>query len=423
MPQIPQKVQIIYICVIRVICGLIYLLLSLQKMMTKIILHKGKEMPLLRQHPWVFSGAIKITEGEAKDGDTVEVFSADKKFLGIGHYQVQNSITVRIISFEQVAIDEAFWLDKIKKAYSYRTYVGITNNPHTNVYRLFFGEADGLPGLIVDYYNGHVVIQCHTVGMHRNVEHIAKAIKEVYGTQLKTIYDKSKETLPKNYAVNIINCFMLGDAGNTIVTENDFSFYVDWEKGQKTGFFIDQRENRKLLADYVKDKTVLNTFCYTGGFSVYASAAGAKEVHSVDVSKSAMEITDKNIELNKLSNHQSFCADTFDFLKDKKDVYDVIILDPPAFAKSRDVKHNAVIGYKRLNEMALRLIKSNGILFTFSCSGVVDKNLFFNTINAAVYESGRKVKILHYLSQPADHPISPNFSEGEYLKGLVLYVE
>ena len=399
------------------------MMLSLQRFMVKLFLHNGKETPLLRQHPWVFSGAIKVTEGEAKDGDTVEVYAANKKFLGIGHYQVQNSITVRIISFEQKEIDESFWLEKITKAYNYRHFVGIIDNPQTNVYRLFFGEADGLPGLVVDYYNGHVVIQCHTVGMHRNVEHIAKAIKEVYSVQLKTIYDKSKETLPKNYAANITNCFMLGDAGNTVVAENGFSFYVDWEKGQKTGFFIDQRENRKLLTNYVKDKTVLNTFCYTGGFSVYASATGAKEVHSVDVSKPAMEITDKNIELNKLTNHQSFCADTFDFLKDKKDVYGVIILDPPAFAKSRDVKHNAVIGYKRLNEMALRLIKSNGIVFTFSCSGVVDKNLFFNTINAAVYESGRKVKILHYLSQPADHPISPNFSEGEYLKGLVLYVE
>ncbi|HEX7413420.1 MAG TPA: class I SAM-dependent rRNA methyltransferase, partial [Bacteroidia bacterium] len=333
------------------------------------------------------------------------------------------SITVRIISFEQTEINESFWLDKIRKAYDYRCFIGIIDKSHTNVYRLFFGEADGLPGLIIDYYNGHVVIQCHTVGMHRNIEHIAKAIKEIYGRELKTIYDKSKETLPKSYSVNIANCYILGDTGNTIVNENGFSFYVDWEKGQKTGFFIDQRENRKLLANYVKGKTVLNTFCYTGGFSVYASAARAKEVHSVDVSKSAIEITDKNMELNKLSNHIGFCANTFDYLMNKKDMYDVIILDPPAFAKSRDVKRNAINGYKKLNEMALRLIKSKGILFTFSCSGVIDKNLFFNTINAAIYESDRKVKILHYLSQPADHPISPNFPEGEYLKGLVLYVE
>ena len=252
---------------------------------------------------------------------------------------------------------------------------------------------------------------------------ITSALKIVYGKNLKSVYDKSKETLPKNYALQLSNCFLTGDGGNTIIKEHGYQFFVDWENGQKTGFFIDQRENRKLLATYAKGKKVLNTFCYTGGFSVYASGGGASEVHSVDVSRPAMEITEKNIALNKLPNHTSFCADTFDFIKDKKDVYDIIILDPPAFAKSRDVKHNAVIGYKRLNEMALRIIKSNGLLFTFSCSGVIDKNLFFNTINAAVFESGRKVKILHYLSQPADHPVLPSFPEGEYLKGLVLYVE
>ena len=351
------------------------------------------------------------------------MFSADKAFLGIGHYQSQNSITVRIISFEDREIDQHFWIEKLTKAYNYRHFIGITNQAQTNVYRLFFAEADGLPGLIIDYYNGHIVIQCHTIGMHNNVEQIAEAIKSIYGNQLKTIYNKSKETLLKNCAIDIKNHYMYGNTGNTIVHENTYQFYVDWERGQKTGFFIDQRENRELLTHYVKNKTVLNTFCYTGGFSVYASAAGAREVHSVDVSKSAMEITDKNIKLNQLNNHHGFCVDTFEFLADKKDVYDVIILDPPAFAKSRDVKHNAFKGYKRLNEMALRLIKSNGIIFTFSCSGVVDKNMFFNTVNAAVYESGRNVKILHYLSQPFDHPISPNFSEGEYLKGLVLFVE
>jgi len=398
-------------------------MLYLHPTMTKIFLHKGKETPLLRRHPWVFSGAIKITEGDAKDGDTVTVYSADKKFLGIGHYQAENSIRVRIISFEEVPIDEIFWFNKINAAYTYRNNIGLAANTDTNVYRLFFGEADGLPGLVIDYYAGHIVVQCHTIGMHRNIEFICNALKKVYGSQLKTIYDKSKETLPKNYAQTVSNGFMLGDTGNTIVKENKHLFYIDWEKGQKTGFFVDQRENRNLLAQYVKNKTVLNTFCYTGGFSVYACAAGAKEVHSVDLSKPAMEITDKNIALNKLTNHASFCMDTFDFLKDKKDVYDVIVLDPPAFAKSRDVKHNAFKGYKRLNEMALRLIKSNGLLFTFSCSGVVDKALFFNTVAAAVFESGRKVKILHYLSQPADHAIIPNFPEGEYLKGLVLYIE
>jgi 23S rRNA (cytosine1962-C5)-methyltransferase len=391
--------------------------------MTKIFLHKGKETPLLRRHPWVFSGAIKSTEGKPVDGDTVSVYSADKKFLGIGHYQVENSIRVRIISFEEVDINETFWYNKINTAYTFRSIIELTDNKDTNVYRLFFGEADGLPGLIIDFYDGHLVVQCHTIGMHRNIEHIAHALKKVYGNKLKTIYDKSKETLPKHLTENLHNGFMVGNTGNTIVKENKHLFYIDWEKGQKTGFFVDQRENRALLAHYSKNKTVLNTFCYTGGFSVYACAAGAKEVHSVDVSKPAMEITDKNIGLNKLTNHKSFCADTFDFLEDKKDVYDIIVLDPPAFAKSRDVKHNAFKGYKRLNEMALRLIKSNGLIFTFSCSGVVDKALFYNTVAAAVFESGRKVKVLHYLSQPADHPITPNFAEGEYLKGLVLYVE
>ena len=391
--------------------------------MTKIFLNKGKETPLLRRHPWVFSGAIKTTEGKPVDGDTVKVYSADKKFLGIGHYQVENSIRVRIISFEELEIDETFWFNKINTAYNFRGIIGLSNNKDTNVYRLFFGEADGLPGLIIDFYDGHVVIQCHTIGMHRNIEMIAAALKKVYGSKLKTIYDKSKETLPKHLTENLTNGFILGNSGNTIVKENNHNFYIDWERGQKTGFFVDQRESRALLAKYSKNKTVLNTFCYTGGFSVYACAAGAKEVHSVDVSKPAMEITDKNMELNKLTNHKSFCADTFDFLQDKKDVYDIIVLDPPAFAKSRDVKHNAFKGYKRLNEMALRLIKSNGLIFTFSCSGVVDKALFYNTVAAAVFESGRKVKVLHYLSQPSDHPITPNFAEGEYLKGLVLYVE
>lgn len=388
--------------------------------MTGIFLHKGKEQSLLRRHPWVFSGAIKIKDGDIKDGDLAEVYSGDKKYIGAGLYQ-DGSIAVRMLTFGE-KWDDSFWYKKISKAYEYRKFLDLAEHATTNVYRLVFGEGDGLPGLIIDYYNRHAVIQCHTIGMHRNIEKISDALQKVYGAGLKTIYDKSKETLPKNYASNLENRFLLGDAGNTIVTEYSHEFYVDWQHGQKTGFFIDQRENRQLLTHYSKDKTVLNTFCYTGGFSVYA-AKTAKEVHSVDVSKMAMELTDKNIALNDLTNHQSFTADTFDFLKEKKGLYDVIILDPPAFAKSRDVKHNAVIGYKRLNEMALRQIKSGGILFTFSCSGVIDKNLFFNTVNAAVYESGRKAKILHYLSQPADHPLLPTFPEGEYLKGLVLYVE
>jgi len=392
------------------------------RLTTKIILNKGKEISLMRFHPWVFSGAIKIKDGDLKDGDLVEVYSSDNKYIGTGHY-ADASISVRMLTFEQEEINANFWKNKIQKAYDYRKFLGLTNDPKTNVYRLAFGEGDGLPGLIIDHYNGHLVIQCHGVGMHRNIEQIADALKEVYGDSLQTIYDKSKEALPKNYATGVENKFLFGNSGNTIVQEYGHQFYVDWEKGQKTGFFIDQRENRKLLAHYSKGKSVLNTFCYTGGFSVYSGKAGANLVHSVDSSAPAMELTDKNIALNEIKHHESFTADTFDFLKDKKDIYDVIILDPPAFAKSRDVKHNAVIGYKNLNIAALKQIKKGGLLFTFSCSGVIDRNLFYNTINAAAFESRRKTKILHYLQQPADHPLTPNFPEGEYLKGLVLYVE
>lgn len=388
----------------------------------KIILHKGKEISLLRFHPWVFSGAIKVKEGIIKDGDITEVYAADGKYLGTGHY-TDASIAVRILTFEQDKIDQNFWNNKIAKAYNYRKFLGLADNANTNVYRLVFGEGDGLPGLIIDCYNGHAVVQCHGVGMHRNIENIAVALKEVYAGQLQTIYDKSKESLPKNYASGVENRYLLGNNPNCVVSENGHRFLVDWEKGQKTGFFIDQRENRRLLAQYSKNKNVLNTFCYTGGFSVYAGAAGATKIDSVDSSATAMELTDKNIALNQISHHGSYTMDVFDFLKDKKDAYDIIVLDPPAFAKSRDAKHKAVIGYKNLNIAALKQIKSGGLLFTFSCSGVIDRSLFYNTVNAAAFESKRKTRILHYLQQPPDHPLTPNFPEGEYLKGLVLYVE
>ena len=390
--------------------------------MHQLTLHKGKEISLLRFHPWVFSGAIKSKPADIKDGDLCEVYSHDKKYLGTGHY-TDASIAVRMISFEKENIDSEFWWRRIRKAYAYRGFLNLASNPDTSVYRLVFGEGDALPGLVIDFYNGHAVVQCHSVGMHRSMSEIGEALQRVYGDGLRTIYDKSREALPKQYASTIENRYVLGNTGSTEVKENGHLFLVDWEKGQKTGFFVDQRENRKLLANYSKGKHVLNTFCYTGGFSVYAGAAGAAAVHSVDSSAAAMELTDKNIALNNIQNHTSFTADTFDFLKDKKDVYDVIILDPPAFAKSRDVKHNAVIGYKNLNIAALKQIKTGGLLFTFSCSGVIDRNLFYNTINAAAFESRRKTRILHYLQQPADHPLTPNFPEGEYLKGLVLYVE
>jgi len=388
----------------------------------KVILSSGKDQSPKRFHPWIFSGAIKKIKGEVNEGDVVEVYSNHDEYLGTGHYQI-GSIAVRIFSFQQVNPDYNYWKSKIEKAYNYRKNIGLTDHPETNVYRLVYAEGDELPGLIIDYYNGTAVLQTHSIGMHLIKNHIVETLKEIYGSQLKAVYDKSAETIPKQSKIEAINGYLYGNSGLTEVTENGHKFYVDWQEGQKTGFFIDQRESRTLLTNYSKNKKVLNTFCYTGGFSVYAGKAGATEVHSVDSSKKAIELTDKNIELNNVKNHQSFVADTFDFLKDKKNLYDVIILDPPAFAKHNDVKHNAVMGYKRLNAQAIEAISPGGIIFTFSCSQVVDKYLFNHTIMSAAIQSRRNVRILHYLSQPADHPINVFHPEGEYLKGLVLYVE
>jgi len=389
----------------------------------QIILNKGKEFSMQRKHPWVFSGAIAKKDAALQEGDLVEVYSNKNDFLGIGYFAAGGSISVRIISFEKTTIDENFWFEKINKAWKYRQHLNIINE-RTNVCRLFFGEGDGVPGLILDYYDGHVVVQAHSWGVHLQRDNISKAVQRVIGDSLKSIYDKSAETLSKHFSGKTENGFLYGTLQEEIIVkENEHLFKIDFINGQKTGFFIDQRDNRKLLADYSKNKTVLNTFSYTGGFSVYAAKAGATRVDSVDVSAPAIALCDKNIELNHCNNHESFVLDTFDFLKDKKDVYDLIVLDPPAFAKSRDAKHHAVIGYKRLNTMAMKLIRANGIIFTFSCSGVVDKMLFYNTITAAALEAGRNIKVLHYLYQPADHPVTPFFSEGEYLKGMVLWVE
>lgn len=386
-----------------------------------IILAKGKEFSLQRRHPWVFSGAIARKDPEIKEGDLVEVFSNKNDYLCTGFYAA-GSIAIRIISFEHETINAQFWQHKISKAWQYRQHLGILNE-HTNVCRIFFGEGDGVPGLILDYYDGHVVLQVHSGGVYGFKQEIAEAIKHVLGKQLKSIYDKSAESLSKHHAEKTQNGFLYGSAEPVTVKENNHLFKIDFINGQKTGFFIDQRDNRQLLSHYSKNKIVLNTFCYTGGFSVYAAHGGAEIVESVDVSQPAIDLCEENINLNQLNNHSSFVEDTFEYLKDKKNAYDVIVLDPPAFAKSRDSKHNAVIGYKRLNAMAMKLIKPNGIIFTFSCSGVVDKFLFYNTIAAAAFEAGRNIKILHYLNQPADHPVTPNFPEGEYLKGMVLFVE
>ncbi|MBC7696008.1 MAG: class I SAM-dependent rRNA methyltransferase [Burkholderiales bacterium] len=389
----------------------------------KITLQNGKELPVLRFHPWIFSGAIKTQDTHIKDGDVVEIYSAKQQFLGMAQYQ-KASITGRIISFSKQQINIDFWVNKIEKAFAYRQFLNLAGNPHTNVYRLIFGEGDGCPGLIMDYYNGHVVFQAHSIGMHKCRTDIAEALKKVYGDTLKSVYDKSSETLPKDYSVSLSNEFLFGSCNEELVViENDVNFYIDFINGQKTGFFIDQRENRSLLGNYSKGKRVLNTFSYTGGFSMYAAKHGCTAVHSVDSSVKAIAMCNKNAVLNNVTNHEGFAQDTFDYLKDHGKDYDIIILDPPAFAKSRDVSHNAVIGYKRLNQMALQNIKKGGILFTFSCSGVIDKKLFYNTITAAAIESRRHIKLLHTLSQPADHTITPNFPEGEYLKGLAFYVE
>ena len=387
---------------------------------TPIILSSGKDQSLKRFHPWVFSGAIKKIKGPVQEGDLVDVFSNKDEYLGTGHY-AQGSIAVRMVTFQQQEINAEFWKEKVRKAYEYRLQTGLANDPNTNVYRLIYAEGDGLPGLIVDYYNGVAVFQAHSPGMHKERMNIAAALKEVLGDKLTAVYDKSAESLHRNSDATVTNGYILGEhSGNGEVIENGNKFNIDWVTGQKTGFFVDQRDNRALLAKYSKGKKVCNTFCYTGGFSVYAGNAGAAEVHSVDSSKKAIALTDQNMELNGLKNHASFAMDTFDFLKDKDGVYDVIILDPPAFAKSMSAKHHAVMGYKRLNAEAISKIRPGGILFTFSCSQVVDRRLFSDTIMSAAIVAGSNVRVLHHLTQPPDHPVNIFHPEGEYLKGLVL---
>ncbi|HSH65246.1 MAG TPA: class I SAM-dependent rRNA methyltransferase, partial [Bacteroidia bacterium] len=333
---------------------------------------------------------------------------------------------IRMFSFNQVTPDFEFWKNKIQAAYNFRKQLNLTHNPSTNCYRLCFGEGDGLPGFIIDFYNGTAVLQTHSIGMHLIKDQFVKALQEVMGDSLRAVFDKSEETMPKNAPIKAPNSYVWRDARHTdetIVLENNHKFYVDWEGGQKTGFFLDQRDNRQLLGNYSTDKMVLNTFCYSGGFSVYAAKNGAKQVHSTDISKKAIDLTDKNIELNEIKNHESFAVDTFEFLKHKENTYDIIVLDPPAFAKHQNVKHNAIMGYKRLNYEAMKQIKSGGFLFTFSCSQVVDKNTFNSTVMAAAIEAGRTVRVLHHLSQPADHCVNIFHPEGEYLKGLVVHVE
>jgi len=394
--------------------------------MIQVILSKGKDHSVKRFHPWVFSGAIRKINGDVKEGDVVEIYNAENEFLGMGHYQI-GSIAVRMFSFTKVETDFNFWKSKLQKAYDFRTQLNLTHNPSTNCYRLFFGEGDGLPGFIIDMYNGTAVLQSHSIGAHYLKPIIVDSLKEIYGNHLMAVYDKSSETMPKQGPATPDNGYLYKKddsiTGETIALENNNKFYVDWESGQKTGFFLDQRENRELLGHYSKDKVVLNTFCYTGGFSVYAANAGASMVHSTDISKKAIDLTERNITLNNIKNHESYAVDTFEFLKHKDNTYDIIVLDPPAFAKHQSAKHNAIMGYKRLNYEAIKQIKPGGLLFTFSCSQVVDKNVFNSTVMAAAIEAGRNVRVLHHLSQPPDHCVNIFHPEGEYLKGLVVHIE
>jgi 23S rRNA (cytosine1962-C5)-methyltransferase len=386
-------------------------------------LKSGKEQSLKRFHPWVFSGAVQVTEGAPKEGDWVEVADSKNNTLGFGHYQ-PGSITVRMLSFGTATPSGNFWLTKIETALALRKTAGLPSST-TNAYRLIHAEGDGLPGLIVDYYNGVAVMQAHSAGMHQDRHEIADAIQKVFRENLKAIYYKSRSTLPAGFRNKEEDGYLFGmGAVPHTIAENGNSFYVDWEDGQKTGFFLDQRDNRQLLANYAQGKSVLNTFCYTGGFSVYALKSGAKLVHSVDVSEKAVEATRKNIELNGFSSvdHVCFAADSFEYMEKGTEGYDLIILDPPAFAKHRDARHQAMKGYQRLNTLAMKKIKPGGIIFTFSCSQVVDRQLFYDTVVSAALNAGREIKVLHRLGQPADHPVSIYHPEGEYLKGLVLYV-
>lgn len=389
----------------------------------KIILKKGKEISIQRFHPWIFSGAIQKMEGAVIDGAWVEVQDFKNQTVGFGHYQ-NGSIAVRMLSFRPEIPDGNFWFQKFLNALAVRKSAGLPDK-NTNAFRLVHAEGDGLPGLIVDYYAGALVVQAHSAGMHIDRLDIAQALQQVFDKDLVAIYYKSQSTLPGKLRDTGADEYLYGSTmTDHIVLENNNRFYIDWREGQKTGFFLDQRENRKLLGDFSREKKVLNTFCYTGGFSVYALTAGASLVHSVDSSQKAIDLTVKNLELNKFNPeiHACFAADTFDFLAEKRDAYDVMVLDPPAFAKHRDARHQAVRGYQRLNAEAMRAIKPGGIIFTFSCSQVVDRQLFYDTIVSAAIQSGREIRVLHHLSQPADHPVSMFHPEGEYLKGLVLYV-
>lgn len=393
--------------------------------MKRIILKRKRIEAVKRRHPWVFSGAIHAKpDGEPEHGEIVRLEDGNDEVLATGHY-ANGSIALRLFAFGETSVSQEFWTQKIKEAYRHRQAIGIIADKYTDCYRLVHGEGDGLPGLIIDVYGKTAVVQCHSVGMHLVRRELSMALQAVIGRDLQAVYDKSAESLPPPYALSVENSYLFGKAGGQIVKENDCNFFVDWEAGQKTGFFLDQRDNRALLSQYSENKTVLNAFSYSGGFSVYALRAGANMVHSVDVSKKAIEWTDRNIALNPSDRggHIGYAEDVMQFLKNNTNRYEVMVVDPPAFAKNLRKKHNAVQGYKRLNALALKQIEPGGILFTFSCSQVIDRQLFYNTITAAGIEAGRNVRVMHHLSQPADHPVNLFHPEGSYLKGLVLRVD
>lgn len=399
--------------------------------MVRIILNKGKEQSLKRFHPWVFSGAVKKMEGgEPAEGDVVEVYSSVGEYLGKGHYQI-GSITVRILTFNKEEIDDSFWYNAINGAYNARKTLGLVANSDNDAYRLVHGEGDFLPGLIIDIYGATAVIQAHSAGMFLAKDSIAKALREVYGASLHAIYDKSEGTAPFKAGLDLKDGYIYRsselESDASAVLENGNKFYVNWVEGQKTGFFLDQRDNRALVKQYAKGKNVLNLFCYTGGFSIYALSGGAKHVDSVDSSRKAMDMVVKNVQLNGFEegvHHTSYCEDAIEFMrKCEGNKYDLMIVDPPAFAKHRGALDNALRAYKRLNALAIEKVKPGGVVFTYSCSQVVDKHNFALAVFSAAAQTGRRVRILHRLTQPADHPVNIYHPEGEYLKGLVLLVE
>jgi 23S rRNA (cytosine1962-C5)-methyltransferase len=399
--------------------------------MVKIFLKRSREESLERFHPWIFSGAIQRIEGSPAEGELVAVYSFDRKLLGTGHYQ-SGSIAVRILEFGTDKLSDRFWFEKLLAAYNFRNKLGLVESSITNAYRLVHGEGDMLPGLVIDIYNDTAVLQAHSAGIYLARNQISDALLELYGGRLRAVYDKSSGTVPSREIFNPVDAYLFGEKTTpATISENGKVFNVDWCNGQKTGFFLDQRDNRALIERYAKSRNVLNLFCYTGGFSIYALTAGATSVSSVDSSRSAIELLEKNVELNRQSgiiskeaSHKSFCTNAVEFMKrEGKGIFDLIVVDPPAFAKHKSALSNALRAYQRLNAAAIEKVAHGGIIFTFSCSQVVDKISFAQTIFSAAAQTGRAVRILHRLAQAPDHPVNIYHPEGEYLKGLVLFVE